>query len=81
MEIVPQEVRFAAAKLASFNRNRVRIESAGATSASATSILTFTLPENAIIDLRSFKVHLRAGTNFSNTNGTTVYAKLPADIS
>ena len=81
MEIVPQEVRFAAAKLASFNRNRVRIESAGATSASAASILTFTLPEQAIICLRSFKVHLRAGTNSSNTNGTTVYANLPADIS
>ena len=82
MEVVPQEVRFAAAKLAAFNRNRVKLETSGATSASAGNIVTVTLPENAVIDLKSFKVHMRLETN-ANGVGTAahVFAKLPADVS
>ena len=81
MEVVPQEVRFAAAKLAAFNRNRLKLETAGSTTASAGNIVTVTLPENAVIDLKSFKVHMRLTTTDLNANATHARAKLPADVS
>ena len=81
MEVVPNEVRFAAAKLDGFNRNRFRIEPQGATSAGPASIVTFQLPENALIDLRSFRVHMDATTTLASSGGTDVYGKLPPDAS
>ena len=81
MEVVPNEVRFAAAKLDRFNRNRFRIEPQSATSAGPASIVTFQLPENALIDLRSFRVHMDAMTTLASSGGTDVYGKLPPDAS
>ena len=81
MDVVPQEVRFAAANLAAFSRNRLKLETAGATSASAGNIVTVTLPENAVIDLKSFKVHMRLTTTSENAGATQVFTKLPADVS
>ena len=70
MEVVPQEVRFAAAKLAAFNRNRVKLETAGSTTASAGNIVTVTLPENATLCLRSFKIHARLTTTSENAGAS-----------
>jgi len=77
MEFIPKEVSFAAAKLAEFNRNRFRMETAGATSATASSIVTINLPDAATLDLRTFRVHMDVITNNPLTGGGAreVYGK------
>ena len=79
MEIVPRGVAFAAAALTGHNRNRVRLETSGATSAGPSSIVTVTLPENCVIDLKSLRMHMDLLTTSDPT--TNVHAKLPADVS
>ena len=76
MEVIPRSVAFAVAKM-DFSSNSFRLESSGATSAGPNSIVTFALPANAVIDLRSFKVHL----DMIATSVNTVFGKLPADTS
>ena len=61
MNYVPKSVAFAAAKLEGFSRNRFRLETSGATSATAGSVVTINLPENAII------------ADESTTSGGTAY--------
>ena len=80
MEFVPNDVRFAVSKFEGYNSNVFRLETNGATSAGPNSIITLTLPSNAIIDLRSFKVHMDIATTSDNT-GNVIYGKLPADTS
>ena len=77
MNFIPKQVAFAAAKLEGFSRNRFRLETSGATSASAASVVTITLPENAIIDLKSLRIHMDLAT----TKNGTISSKLPADVS
>ena len=77
MQFIPKQVAFAAAKLEGFSRNRFKLETAGATSATAGSVVTINMPENAIIDIKSLRLHMDVATN---KNGT-ISAKLPADIS
>ena len=79
MEIVPKSVAFATAALSGFNRNRYRLETAGATSAGPSSIVTITLPDAATIDMRSLRIHMDLATTSDAVNN--VYAKLPADVS
>jgi hypothetical protein len=79
MEIVPKSVAFATAALTGFNRNRYRLETAGATSAGPSSIVTITLPSNAVVDLKSLRVHMDLTTTSDAVNN--VFAKLPADVS
>ena len=80
MEIVPKEVSFAAAKLEAFNRNRYRIETTGATTAGPSSIVTINLPDAAILDLRTFRVHMDVLTTAAAAQaggGAQVHAKCP----
>ena len=80
MEIVPKEVSFAAAKLEAFNRNRYRIETTGATTAGPSSIVTINLPDAAILDLRTFRVHMDVLTTAAAAQaggGNQVHAKCP----
>ena len=81
MEVVPNDIKFAVGKLESFNRNRFKLQPNGSVTAGPNSRCILTLPSNAILDLRSFCVHLDVSTTSDNTNGTpgVVYAKLPAD--
>ena len=81
MEVVPKDVAFAVAKLEGFNKNTYRLETNGATTAGPNSIITLSLPSNAVIDLRSFKVHLDVQTTSDATSTNAIYAKLPADTS
>ena len=71
MEIVPKEVSFAAAKLEAFNRNRYRIETTGATTAGPSSIVTINLPDAAILDLRTFRVHMDVLTTRADNQAGT----------
>jgi hypothetical protein len=77
MEIVPRSVAFATAVMSDWNTNTFRLETSGASTAGPNSIITFNLPTNAVIDLRSFKVHFDVTT----TAVGTVFGKLPADTS
>jgi hypothetical protein len=77
MNYVPKSVAFAAAKLEGFSRNRFRLETSGATSATAGSVVTINLPENAIIDVKSLRIHMDVTT----TKNGTISSKLPADVS
>jgi hypothetical protein len=81
MQVVPREVAFAVAKLDSYNCNTFRLETNGATSAGPSSIVTLSLPANAVLDLRSFKVHLDVYTTGDASGTNAVYGKLPADTS
>ena len=86
MEIIPKDVAFATAALTGMNRNRYRLETNGATSAGPTSIVTITMPSNALLDLKTFRIAMDLTTTKSEaTLGSPaagdVYAKLPADVS
>ena len=79
MEVVPKEVAFAAAKLDAFNRNRYRIETSGATTAGPSTIVTINLPDAAVLDLRTFRVHMDVLTTEAANQAATgnVSAKCP----
>jgi hypothetical protein len=64
-------------KMSGFSTNYFRLESQNATTASANQIVRFTLPSNALLNLRSFAFHFTATT--ASTGGGI--ARLPADIS
>ena len=81
MEFVPNDVRFAVSKFEGFNSNAFRLETNGSTSAGPNSIITLTLPSNAVIDLRSFKVHMDVATTTDATSTNAIHGKLPADTS
>ena len=86
MEVIPKDVAFATAALTGMNRNRYRLETNGATSAGPSSIVTITMPSNALLDLKTFRITMDVATTKNEaTLGTPapgdVYAKLPADVS
>ena len=86
MEVIPRDVSFATASLTGMNRNRYRLETNGATSAGPSSIITITMPSNALLDLKTFRITMDLLTTANEaTTGTPaagdVYAKLPADVS
>jgi hypothetical protein len=81
MEVVPKDVAYAVAKMEGYNANVFRLETNGATSAGPNSIITLSLPSNAVIDLRSFKVHMDVATTSDTTSTNVIYGKLPADSS
>jgi len=64
-------------KMSGFSTNYFRLESQNATTASANQIVRFTLPSNALLNLRSFAFHFTA-TTASASGGK---ARLPPDIS
>ena len=79
MEYIPKDVAMATAALTGFNRNRYKLETSGATSAGPSSIVTITLPSNALIDLKSLRVFMDLKTDSDST--TKVWGKLPSDVS
>ena len=68
-----------AAEKMGFNRSRFRLETQGATSASPGQSISIQLPENALIDLKSFRLMCDVTTNMDNSSNQ--YAKLPDDFS
>ena len=62
-------------RLQGYSTNVFRLEAQGSNSASASKIIRFTLPSNALLNLRSFALHFNA-----TTAGTTAGARLPAKI-
>ena len=73
MSYSPQLVYFLD-KLSGFSTNVFKLMPNGSTAASPNQITRITLPANALLNTRSFKLHFRAST-------TGVGARLPADLS
>lgn len=74
---VPQNVRFMSQKLSGMSRNRFKIMPLGSRSATAGTTTNFALPENALIDTSSIRVHANVVTNTVTNGARTVYGKLP----
>jgi len=61
MDYIPPSLKFAAGKLA-FSRSRFRLETQGATTVAPGNTLTIVCPENAILDLKSWRLMARVTT-------------------
>ena len=76
MDYIPPSLKFAAGRL-NFSRSRFRLETQGATSVTPGNTLTIVCPENAILDLKSWRLMARVTT----TKNGTISSKAPADFS
>ena len=74
---IPQNVRFMSQRLSGYSRNRFRVMPLGARTASPGTTTSFALPENALIDTSSIRVHANVVTTGGTEGSTTVYGKLP----
>ena len=81
MDHIPANMRMAAAKMSNYNRNRFRLETVSNDTAGPGRIVTVNLPENALLDMKSFKMHLDVTTTSATESAATVYGRLPADAS
>ena len=81
MDHLPKDVAFAAARMSNYNRNRFRLETVSSETASPGRIVTVNLPENALLDMRSFKFHFDVTCNSVTVGGATVRGRLPAPVS
>ena len=76
MSFSPQLVYFLD-RLSGFSTNIFRLEPQGSTNSGPNSITRITLPSNALLNTRSFKLHFLATTVAASSTG----GRLPADIS
>ena len=67
MTALPANLMFGASVLSSYNRNRFRLETTSADTAGDGRIVTINLPENALLDMKSFRFYMdaSAGSNQS----------------
>eukprot|EP00966_Prymnesium_polylepis_P054297 1255392-Prymnesium_polylepis.1 len=79
MDYVPANMRMAAARMNSYNRQRFRLETISAETAAANRIVTVNLPENATLSMKSFKLHGDVLTTSVGAGADLVYGRLPAD--
>ena len=64
-------------RMEGFSTNYFRLEPSGSTNSGPNSITRINLPSNTLLNTRSFKLHFMAST----VEGSSVGARLPADIS
>ena len=81
MEHLPSDMRMAAARMSNYNRNKFRLETVSADTAGPGRIVTVNLPENALLDMKSLRLHMDVLTTSSTEGAATVYGRLPADAS
>jgi len=79
MDYVPHALKLSATKLESHVVNTFRIESVSSDTAGPGKIVTFNLPESALISLPSIALHADVATTESTVNTKTVYGRLPTD--
>ena len=79
MDFIPKSAAYAARQL-NFSRSRFRIETQGSKDLSPNQSVSFQLPENALLDMKSFRIH--ANVNCTTPSSTTSHVtKSPADFS
>jgi len=80
MEYLPESVMYATGEMKEVSRNKFKIFSVSADTASAGKIVNFVLPENALIDTKSIKLFMDVECTSPGTAGGAgdiVFAKLP----
>jgi len=78
-KFIPESCRYLVDSMSSYSRNRFKLQTVSAESASAGRIVVVNLPEQAIVDLQSFRLHMDAKTTQATVGGSTVFGKLPND--
>jgi len=78
-KFLPENVRYMVDTMSQYSRNRFRLETISAETASAGRVVTCNLPEGACLDLKSFRLHYDVQCSTTSSGGETCYAKLPAD--
>lgn len=78
---IPKDVIYAAKRMSNYNRNRFRLETVSSDTSGPNKIVTVNMPENATLDMKSFKFHFDAQTDEQVESGATVRGRLPADAS
>jgi hypothetical protein len=79
MDFIPKSASFAARQL-NFSRSRFRIETQGSKESGPNQSISFQLPENALLDLKSLRIHANVKCTTPPTISTHV-TKAPADFS
>ena len=79
MDYIPANMRMAAARMNSYNRQRFRLETVSSDTAGPNRIVTVNLPENATLSMKSFKLHADVLTTAVGAGADLVYGRLPAD--
>lgn len=78
-QFIPKSMAMMSASMNDFVRNRFKLESQGSQTASPGSIVTFNLPESALIHLPSIRFFYDVTTTSATEGTATVYGRLPAD--
>ena len=78
-KFLPENVRYMVDSMSQYARNRFRLETVSAETASAGRIITVNLPEGACLDMSSFRFHFDALTTKAGAGADEVFAKLPQD--
>ena len=78
-KFLPENVRYMVDSMSMYSRNRFRLETVSAETASAGRIITVNLPEGACLDLSSFRLHYDVACSTTSSGGATCFAKLPND--
>jgi hypothetical protein len=84
MEYLPESVMYATSEMKEVSRNRFRLETVSADTASPGRIITFNLPENAMLDMKSLRFFFDVACTGSAANGGAgdeVFGKLPQNAS
>jgi len=76
---MPRGLKIMSEKMSSFARNRFRLEPQSAISGlKAGNIITVTLPENAVLDMKSIRMFMDVAGSTETSGAATVYAKAPS---
>jgi hypothetical protein len=81
MMYMPPDLAYAVGEIAELSRNKFRLETVSADSANPGRIVTFNLPENAIIDTKSIRFFMDVACTGAGTSSNVVYGKLPQNVS
>jgi len=80
-DFIPEDAMYAVAEMKQVSRNTFKLETSSATTAGPNRQVTVNLPENAILDMKSFRFFFRATCVGSTENAAVVRAKLPGHAS
>lgn len=75
---LPKALSMAAASISEYNCNTVRMEVNAPTPTLPSQIITIQLP-STLVDLKSFKLNMKATTTSAGSGNDIVYGKLPSD--
>lgn len=84
MEYLPESVMYATSEVREVARNKFKLETVSSDTAGPNRIITFNLPENSMIDMRSLKFFADIACEGSAAAGVAtdeVFGKLPGHIS